>query len=119
MFFNFKKEILAVGISLFFVGCSDSKKDSDTPAETGSGSTTVSFSDISSIVKTSCGVSGCHGITGATSTVYENNEANFKAAKASIKDRISRAKTAAGFMPQSPGTLSDADKTKLLNYVNQ
>ena len=88
----------------------------------GSSSTTTTYTwsaDIASIVSASCGGSGCHASTstGSGATVWVGNETAFKADKTSIKDRIGRASSDALFMPKSPGTLSAADKAKILSYL--
>jgi hypothetical protein len=87
-----------------------------TPSSGGSG-TSLSFDDdINTIIKTECATSGCHGVTGAASVVYENNETNFKAGAAAIKDRIARAQGVAGVMPPSRA-LSNADRGAILQFL--
>jgi hypothetical protein len=105
---------LALALSSPFTGCSkdDDKETTTTPT------TSTAFADVAPIIKASCGVSGCHGKAGAISTVYEENEANVKAAKAKITERMNSTNTAL-VMPQSPGTISAADKTKLLDYIGK
>jgi hypothetical protein len=117
MFLKSSKVLILANIILILASCSDSKKSSDTPTGTNN-STATSFAEIAPIIKNSCGLTGCHGVSGAKSLIFENNEANIKSSKASIKDRLSRSKTDKLYMPQSPGVLSDADKAKILNYLN-
>jgi hypothetical protein len=80
----------------------------------------VAFADVNRILKADCAGSGCHGSAGTGSglVVYEDSEANTKAGKAAILDRIGRAATAAGVMP--PGrNLNAADIDLLTRYLNQ
>lgn len=115
---SFSIATIASGLTILMLNCcgSSSKSTTTTPAPT----TTLSFStDIAPIIKTSCSASGCHGVTGAGSKIYENNEATFKAQKADAIRRMGLKSSEADFMPRSPSTISSADKDKIINYLNQ
>jgi hypothetical protein len=84
---------------------------------TGTGSGTVgavTFSQANGIIKTNCSQSGCHGKTGASSTIFEDNEVNVKAKAATIRDRIDRTDNL--MMPKTGGSLRIQDKDTLKGY---
>jgi hypothetical protein len=95
-----------------------SSTPSPSPSSSSGGSgTALSFEDdINPIIKAECSASGCHGVAGAASVVYENNESNFKAGSTAIKDRIARAQGVAGVMPPSRA-LSAADRGMILEFL--
>lgn len=105
----------AMGVA---VACGSDKKDDDT-----STSDKLTFSgDVEPILKTSCAGTGCHEAATTMTTAYVGAESAFKAAKASVKDRLGKAKTDALYMPKQDSqnkTLSDADKSTLLNFLEQ
>lgn len=104
-------KLMSLAALLTGLSCSSDKKE-----ETTTTPTTVSFTDVAPIIKANCSASGCHGKAGASSTIYEENEANFKKDKATIVTRINLEKGANLFMPVGGNALSDADKKKISDY---
>ncbi len=95
--------------------CGSSDKDENTSTATG---TLTWTSDVAPVVKTNCAASGCHGTAGATSIIFENNEANFKSYKAENIRRLNLKSTDGDFMPQG-GTITAADKKVLVDFLGQ
>ncbi len=95
------------------LGCSSEEKEETTTAPT---TTAGSFADANTVITASCSASGCHGKTGAGSTIYQDNETNVKKDKAKIDASIAKAKGADGFMPKNGNALSDADKKKITDF---
>ena len=79
--------------------------------------TAILFTDINAILTASCNGSGCHG-TGASFGEYVGNEANFKGDKTEITERIGRAAGASGVMPPTKANLSDANREKIVKFLN-
>jgi hypothetical protein len=75
--------------------------------------------DIASIVKSDCCSSGCHGIVSPLSTVYEENENNFEAAKTAVIARLSLEVSDSGFMPKGATSYASEKKDKLISFLNQ
>lgn len=93
---------------------SDSKKT--TPTTTAK---TYTFAtDVAPLVKTYCADSKCHGKTntGAGATVYEDNETNFKAEKASIKAYMDLPSGSSNFMPRDK-TIPAEKKQIIFDYL--
>jgi hypothetical protein len=114
---NYFKFSIVAGFCLAAFGCGASSNDKGTSTN-GSGTTLTWAADISPIVDAKCSASGCHGKTGANSTVYQNSETAFVASKANTVKRLNLASTDSLYMPQ--GTeISTADKNKLLDFLAQ
>ncbi|NRA43714.1 MAG: hypothetical protein HRU09_02030 [Oligoflexales bacterium] len=108
--------IFLISSSLGFLASCGSDDDDDDTAT----ATVLAFSDVSSIIETSCGTSSCHG-SGAPYTNYVGSESLVNSNAATIKTRIEA--TDSTVMPPTTASadqaLSAADKTTLLNYLNQ
>ena len=77
--------------------------------------------DINPIIVASCADAACHGKSGAAANVYEDNETTLKANKTDCIRRLKLVSTDpdyADFMPRGK-TLSDANKQKLIDFLNQ
>lgn len=96
------------GALSLLVSCGSDKKDEDT--STGSG--TINFdNDVKPILAEKCATAGCHGGSASPGkTTFESADL-FKASgsKAAIEN---------GSMPKSPTTWTDAQKQKVLDYLN-
>jgi len=113
-----KKLVSVVLLPLLVVGlitaCGSDDDDEDTAT-----ATVVTFSDVSSIIEASCGGSDCHS-SGAANAAYVGNETLVNSNAAALTTRIESTNTALVMPPTtSDKTLSDADKTTLLNYLSQ
>jgi hypothetical protein len=110
------KKFVLIGVSALTVSgliwaCGTSSSTTKTTEKTA----TLTFTaDIDPIIKESCATSGCHGTTGALSTVYVGKESAFKASKTESIKRLG-----SGDMPRSPGTISATNKQKLVDFLNQ
>lgn len=102
-------------LALGFACGSDSDDDKDSSTVT----TLTWDKDIAPIVAKDCTGSGCHGSANPGSTVYEDNEKNFKDAKTQVVARLNLAVGSAGFMPQGVASYEAARKQKLIDFVNQ
>lgn len=107
------------GIAGFLTSCG--AKD-DAADKTGND---LSFAtDIDPIVTASCGGADCHSAA-SPYTHYVGGESTFKAKKADIKTRLGLAATDSLKMPKSPDvagkarTLSEADKSKIISFLDQ
>ncbi len=93
--------------------CGSSSKSSDTPAaDTSTGTTTVTYSQVATIISASCAGSSCHS-TGSSYGVFVGNEANVNASKSDIYTRVNN-----GTMPPS-GSLAASDKATILSDTKQ
>lgn len=102
---------LFVTAGYFAVSCGS--KSDDTAASTPA----IAFADANTIIKASCSASGCHGKTGAKSTIFEDNQTNFDAAKTNCKTRV--AATTNPMPPTDSPALTTAAKATLLSYCAQ
>lgn len=119
-----KLKLLIVGLwtvtaaTVAIHGCGSSKDNDDDDTSTQS---KYDFTkDVNPILVTSCGASGCHGSTGALSTVFVGNETNFKASKVESKRRMALPATdTANVMPRAPSTITSANKDILTKFLDQ
>ena len=103
-------------ISAFALSCgSDSKDEKDT----SSGTTYTWAADISPIIVSDCATSGCHGSTNPKSIVYQDNEANFKAAKTQVLARLALSPEKPGFMPEGQKSFDTTKKQKIFDFLSQ
>ena len=106
------KIVIALAVSALtaaaFFGCGSDKKDEDTSTGTGS----VDFSkDVAPVLTASCTTAGCHdGTTNPAKTNFEDGT-KFKATTSLVK--ISN-----GSMPPDATTWTDAQKAKVVDYLN-
>jgi hypothetical protein len=100
--------VLALAAVISMSNCGADDKDKKT-------STASTFdTTINPIVKDSCGTSACHG-SGASQTVYVDNEVNFKADGDEIIEQLE-----SDLMPQSPQSddWTAANEKVLVDYLN-
>ena len=102
--------------AVFTFACGSDKTD-DKDYSTGERYTWEA--DIAAIVATDCSNSGCHGTIGPLSTVYQNNEANFRAAKTDVIARLTLDAENSSFMPKGMASFPAEKKEKLIGFLNQ
>jgi len=87
-----------------------------TGSGTGTGQVAVTFSQMNAVIKGNCAFSGCHGVSGAASVVFENDEAKVKEKASVIRDRIDRTDNL--MMPKTGGPLRFQDKETIKSYLS-
>lgn len=93
----------------------DDKTTSTNPTSTASStSTTVSFADANTVIKAKCAASGCHGKSGAGSSVYEDAEAKLTADKAKCVSRVNS--TSIPMPPAGSPALTATEKSTILSF---
>lgn len=116
----FAASILMTGL---IWACGSDDKD-DKKETTGGNTTTYTFAQANAVIKESCvNNGGCHEVTGNVGKSYADNEANFKAQCAaagtqSIATRMNGS-TGGTQMPQTPKTITAANKQLLIDFCNQ
>jgi hypothetical protein len=106
--------MIFVGVMAYSCG-SDKEDDKDY----SSGGRYTWDKDIAPIVKSDCSSSGCHGKVGPLSTVYEDDENSFEAAKTAVIARLSLEESDSGFMPKGATSYASEKKDKLISFLNQ
>lgn len=113
-------QLLLVGVSVTSAGILFScGSGNDDDKDSGSGTQFTWEKDIASMVATDCSAAGCHGTAIPGSTVFQDNEANFLAAKTLVINRLSKKPGTGGYMPQGISNYDSAKMQKMIDFLSQ